>query len=214
MINNLIDHDGKPWWEQLGVVWGGIIHAIVMDPARAIEVMWREDIAADHWDGYVGQSIGRVTVNVALTFAGGLGVLGKLKSLRSVARTAVTRQKLIDQLIRDGVKISPQKVVTIMKAPEGRIVWLETGTTSASTKNPSGLAHIVEAHGSEFAQRNISAAQIPDVLRTAVESGKVVGNQGKKGDRPIYEFEFEGKTLRLAITISDNGYIVGANFSK
>ena len=34
---------------------------------------------------------------------------------------------------------------------------------------------------------------------------------GKKQTRVIYEVNFNGKTHYIALTVSDNGYIVGAN---
>ncbi|MCR5587501.1 MAG: hypothetical protein K6F77_08210 [Lachnospiraceae bacterium] len=45
----------------------------------------------------------------------------------------------------------------------------------------------------------------------AVKSGTIVGYQGRGKGRPIYEFIYEGKTRRIAISIGSNGYIVGAN---
>ncbi|QIM17368.1 DUF4258 domain-containing protein [Leucobacter insecticola] len=121
---------------------------------------------------------------------------------------------LVDELLKNGAKVSPEKVVTIFKTPEGRIVWLEKGINSTMEGNPSGLAHIVEVHGAEFAQRGISEAQIPEVLTTAIQEGRIIRYQRQGTGRPVYEFEYGGKTLKLAITIGDNGYIVGANFSK
>ena len=41
--------------------------------------------------------------------------------------------------------------------------------------------------------------------------GNIVGYQGKKDPRPIYEFVYNGKKHRIAVQVSDNGYIVGAN---
>ena len=42
----------------------------------------------------------------------------------------------------------------------------------------------------------------------AIKDGKVVGTQRT---RPIYEVMYEGKLQRVAISISNNGFIVGAN---
>ncbi|WP_219813652.1 hypothetical protein, partial [Rathayibacter rathayi] len=120
-------------------------------------------------------------------------------------------QALMDQLLRVGIKVSPEKVVTIMTTPEGKIVWLERGTTGDVTPNPSGLAHIIEAHGDEFAQKGISESQIPDLLSRAIQENKIFGYQGKRTGRPIYEVEYNGETMKIAITIGSNGYIVGAN---
>lgn len=85
---------------------------------------------------------------------------------------------------------------------DGSIRFSETG-------NPrSGLMHIVQRHAAEFAQRGIPQAQIPDVVMAAVTRGRQVGMQGT---RPIFEVEFNGRIHWIAVTVGDNGYIVGAN---
>lgn len=116
------------------------------------------------------------------------------------------RTSLIDDLIAGGTKITPENVVDIRKLPDGRTVWLETGNSNA------GLRHIVGEHGSEFAQRGIPEAEIPEVLFAALQRNNVVGYQGRGTGRPIYEFDYRGQTHRLAITVGSNGYVVGANF--
>ena len=45
----------------------------------------------------------------------------------------------------------------------------------------------------------------------AVYQGNVVGTQGKRNPRTIYEFVYDGKTQRIAIQVGSNGYIVGEN---
>ncbi|WP_220094767.1 hypothetical protein [Pantoea dispersa] len=45
----------------------------------------------------------------------------------------------------------------------------------------------------------------------AVTDGKVVGYQGSGIGRPIYETMINGKKYNIAITVGNNGYIVGAN---
>jgi hypothetical protein len=81
-------------------------------------------------------------------------------------------------------------------------VFLEQGNARA------GLQHIVEQHGADFARRGISEAQIPDAVMAAATRGRQVGMQGT---RPIFEVEFNGQTQRIAVTVGDNGFIVGAN---
>ena len=112
---------------------------------------------------------------------------------------------LISEAQAQGLNISPDKVVGITKDPDGKIVWLETGSGGS---RGSGLAHIIEEHGKQFNGRGISNSELPEYLLQAVHTGKVVGMQGS---RPIYEFTYNGTRQRVAITVSDNGYIVGAN---
>jgi len=45
----------------------------------------------------------------------------------------------------------------------------------------------------------------------AVTDGKVVGYQGSGVGRLIYETMINGKKHNIAITVGNNGYVVGAN---
>ena len=115
---------------------------------------------------------------------------------------------LISQLEARGEKFDKESVVAITKNSSGDIVWLEKGHLG---DRPSGLAHIVDTHGADFAKHNISEAEIPQYIMTAVKYGSIVGYQGRGHGRPIYEFTYEGIKRRIAITIGNNGYVVGAN---
>ena len=123
-------------------------------------------------------------------------------------------EALVEQLLGEGIKVSPEKVVAITKTSGGGVVWLEEGVLAGPGVRASGLAHIVESHGGEFALKGISEADIPDVLMRAAKAGTIVGYQGAGKGRPIYEVAVNGRVLRIAMTIGDNGYIVGANISK
>lgn len=114
-------------------------------------------------------------------------------------------KELIAEVQRNGEKISPEKVVLITRAPNGKIVWLETGTPK------SGLQHIIQEHGPEFNNKGINNSEIPDFVLEAVYQGHVIGTQGKRNPRTIYEFIYNGEKQHIAIQVSTNGYIVGAN---
>jgi hypothetical protein len=45
----------------------------------------------------------------------------------------------------------------------------------------------------------------------ALSKGKVVGTQGRGNISPIYEVVFNGQKQRVAITVGNNGFIVGVN---
>jgi hypothetical protein len=96
-------------------------------------------------------------------------------------------------------------VIATARSPSGQVVFLETGSPTA------GLRHIVQEHGPEFANIGVADAQIPSVVMRAVTEGKIVGYQGSGTGRPIYELNINGQTQRIAITTSNNGFIVGAN---
>lgn len=115
---------------------------------------------------------------------------------------------LVFQLKAKGEKFDEKSIVAITKDSSGKIVWLEKGHLG---DHPSGLAHIVDSHGDDFAKQGISEKEIPQYIMTALKHGKIVGYQGRGQGRPIYEFTYEGTTRRIAITVASNGYIVGAN---
>jgi hypothetical protein len=112
---------------------------------------------------------------------------------------------LLAALLEAGIKHNPEKIVQIAQQADGKIVFLEEGNANA------GLQHILEEHSSQFADQGIETDQIGDAIITAVTEGKIVGSQGRKKTRIIYEVNFNGKTLYISVTVSDNGYIVGAN---
>jgi len=112
---------------------------------------------------------------------------------------------LLDELRASGVKFSPDKIVAIGRDPNGKIIFLEIGDSK------SGLQHIVNRHASEFAQVGIKEAEIPAVVIKAITEGRVVGHQGRGTERPIYEVVIKGQRQRFAVTVGNNGYVVGAN---
>jgi hypothetical protein len=115
---------------------------------------------------------------------------------------------LVAELGEQGIKHTPENIVAAVRDPSGRVVFLETGRGGPGG---SGLAHIIERHGNQFAGRGITQDQLPDAIMTAVTEGRIVGFQGSGTGRPIYEFTFNGRTHHAAITVGENGYVVGAN---
>ncbi len=118
---------------------------------------------------------------------------------------ALDRQGLLDELSANGIKHTPENVVDIRKTQNGQVVFLEIGNKQA------GLEHIMVRHEQDFASVGIHADQIPDAVMTAVTQGKVVGYQGKNRGRTIYDVVYNDTRHRISVTISDNGFIVGAN---
>ena len=60
----------------------------------------------------------------------------------------------------------------------------------------------------QFIQKGIPEEEIPKFIMTAVSKGKIVDYQG---GRPIYKVVYNGVNREVAITVGDNGFIVGAN---
>ncbi len=111
-------------------------------------------------------------------------------------------KELMRELANSGEKVSVDAVVAVTRTADGKLVWLETGTEGA------GLKHIISRHASQFADKGISAEDIPEFLFTALKSGRVIG---KQNTRDVFEVEFHGVIQRVSISIGSNGFIVGAN---
>lgn len=123
--------------------------------------------------------------------------------LRSAATVAMLeRATLLNELRTNGVKFSAESIVDVRRLEDGRIVFLETGNSKA------GLQHIMEAHGEDFARAGISEKNVPATVMDALSQGKIVARQGRDGGRPVYEL---AGGQRVAITVSNNGFVVGAN---
>jgi uncharacterized Zn-binding protein involved in type VI secretion len=136
----------------------------------------------------------------------GMALLGFAPKVRTFVKPPPSSPpSLVDELTANGVKFTRENLVAVVRDPTGRIIFLETGDSQ------SGLQHIVARHKTEFAQRDVSEAEIPKVLMDAIMEGNIVGYQGKGTGRPIFETVINGTPQRLAISIGSNGYIVGVN---
>ena len=108
---------------------------------------------------------------------------------------------LLDELVNSGIKCNIDDVVAVIKITGGRLIWLENGNSKA------GLEHIMQ-HVDQFVAKGISRDKISDFVIYALKNGNVVGIQRT---RTIYEVLYEGKLQRVAISVGENGFIVGAN---
>ncbi|MGP3947231.1 hypothetical protein [Streptomyces sp. 7N604] len=113
-----------------------------------------------------------------------------------------TKEALVKELKDQGVKCDPDKIVRIERGADGKIRFLEEGNQRA------GLRHITGRHAQDFANKGVPEAEIPDVVMEATTSGQQVGMQGT---RPVYQVNYKGKILKVAVTVGGNGFIVGAN---
>ncbi|WP_273795280.1 hypothetical protein, partial [Brucella intermedia] len=107
---------------------------------------------------------------------------------------------------KTGAMIAPENVVEIPKLSNGKTVWLDTGNSRA------GLQHITDGYAVDFAARGKSRDQIPNLIFDALENGKTVGSTGTgKNARSVYETTFNGVTQRVAVGVSENGFVVTAH---
>jgi YD repeat-containing protein len=131
----------------------------------------------------------------ALSRANASGVAGSLIDDAHVA-----------EMIENSVSFSRGNLLATGRSTStGQIVFLETGGRRA------GLQHIIIRHGEDFARIGVSESQIPEVVMRAATEGRLVGYQGRDQGRAIYEILLRQQPQRIAVTIGDNGFIVGAN---
>lgn len=97
---------------------------------------------------------------------------------------------------------TPENVIQVTKIADGRVVFLEKGTSA------TGLQHILELHALDFVGKGIALADIPSVVMQAVSKGKAVGTSGSA---PLYEILYGGKPKYNSVGVGFNGYIVRSN---
>lgn len=127
------------------------------------------------------------------------------KYIGDKAAQLITKNNLIKELSGSGVRHSADDIVGIGKNSSGKVMFMEQGNAKA------GLQHIISEHGGEFVQAGISEKNISKFVMQAVLEGNQVGMQGT---RPIFETTFKGATHRVAVTVGDNGFVVGANMAS
>lgn len=111
---------------------------------------------------------------------------------------------LVAEVERQAHRITAERVVRIGRNRERKIVWLEQGSDRA------GVEHIMNSERvSHFTRAGIAEADIVDVVFQAATKGEPIGVTGK--DRIVFAVTYRGQEQRIAITVSDNGFIIGAN---
>jgi RHS repeat-associated protein len=185
------------------------------DPINLVDLDGREPKKKSFWEATIRDPIMCVLGNectmleaalyVGTMKAASTALTISLRLWRTAGIFASVESNLLKELAEKGVKHTPENIVGIAKNAAGKIVFLETGTAQA------GLAHIIVRHGSEFVSAGIPESEIGNLVMAAATRGTQIGVQS--GGRPIFEVAFMGDLRHVAVTISDNGYIVGANLA-
>ncbi|MBQ8327754.1 MAG: hypothetical protein IJX86_11870 [Lachnospiraceae bacterium] len=175
--------------------YGGKIKLDDLDEVDSFydEIYEQQSTSCDSYEVYLGD-LRELHLESIAGVEGGTDAINNLKP-----------QNLMDELASSGVKYNPDDVIAVTKTADGKLVWLENGTDTA------GLNHIITEHADDFLNKGITQEQIPDYVMNALENGKIVGYQGRGTGRPIYEFTYNGEIHKVAITVGDNGFVVGAN---
>lgn len=127
----------------------------------------------------------------------------------SLSQNEAEKQALLTELQVAGIKYTSNQIVCIGRMANGKIIFLEEGKVG---KGGSGLAHILQEHEVDFRKRGIAPEQVPALVMAALTQGQLLGYQGtREPRREIYGIVFEGRVQHVAISVGNNGYIVGAN---
>ena len=117
----------------------------------------------------------------------------------------IKNDEILNELIKNGVKINPDDVVFTATDKSGQNVWLENGN------NTTGLEHIKKHTNDFIAKHNIQEIHLISHLKNIIIKGTIVSSKeknldnGKIGLEKIYLYK--GKYYTLG-AIGTNGYIV------
>ena len=120
------------------------------------------------------------------------------------SKTTGARKALIDEVNLSAYIRNPQRISMIARDTLDKIVWFEDDSQTAGTiKNTSIQSDMCEM---------LATNDIPDLIYEAINQGIVVGTQGKRGKRVVYEVNYKGGRRWIAIQTSKCGKITGYNF--
>ncbi len=122
------------------------------------------------------------------------------------------------------LKFTPENVLAGTWTAEGKPVWIEIGDAR------SGLQHLLSGHTGDFLTMGIQPYQVPDLLMTALDKGKIIAYQKDgqtltheqaallifqpKPPAPIYRVRYHRHERDIAINLAPNGFVVSANTRK
>ncbi|WP_371906657.1 RHS repeat-associated core domain-containing protein, partial [Pseudomonas sp. HMSC08G10] len=113
-----------------------------------------------------------------------------------------------------------RRLVNVGGKQELRPVFMLTGWIGKDKKGDKskgeGWRHIRQNHYRDFEVVGFTKdVEIQSIIMKALTEGEIVGQQGKaygrESARPIYKVEEEGKNHFIAISVSPDGSIIGAN---
>jgi hypothetical protein len=122
----------------------------------------------------------------------------------SLYNMGLVDNSIVDELLAKGENINPGRTVFTARLPDGRPVWLESGSQGA------GLEHIFGRHVTDFVNKGVAPDELIPLLQRAITEGNIVGTSGKA--RPVFRVTLaDGTELDIAIELGSNGFIVGAH---
>ena len=120
------------------------------------------------------------------------------------SKTTGARKALIDELDLSADIRNLQKITMIARDTQNKIVWFEDDSqTAGNLKNNSIQPDMCE---------ELATDDILNLIYEAINQGIVVGTQGKRGERAVYEVNYKGRRCWIAVQTSKCGKIIGYNF--
>jgi hypothetical protein len=111
------------------------------------------------------------------------------------------------------IKLTKNDVIATGRLESGKAIFIGLGKVNTDTQKSTGIYHILE-HADEFTAIGIPTSELPRLLIDTLKNGKTTGQfVGRGVTRPIYKAIYNGKEFEVGITLSDAGFIVGANIT-
>ncbi len=125
------------------------------------------------------------------------------------SNTRGARKSLIDEANVSAAISNPQSITMITRDSSGKIKWLEENSQGVCINNTHQRDCIFED-----LREDLRTDDIPEVIFYAINQGTIVGTQGERGKRIVYEVIYKGRKYHIAVQTSKCGKIVNYNFQK
>lgn len=128
----------------------------------------------------------------------------------------IARDKMVEPLVKMGVKFKKEDVVFVIKDKTGQTIWLEKGNKGAGLKHildGAGTSHDL-GHADDFKNAfNVERNNVSNFLRDVMTNGEIVSNTIKRvaGNKEGFERKYKYNNNYVVVTgIGLNGFIVSA----
>jgi hypothetical protein len=133
-------------------------------------------------------------------------------SAEEFAARRQAKAALMTKLTIANIKYDADAILEIAEDPNKKVIFLERGNEKA------GFKHLLK-HLGDYKNRALTAAILPKFIMHTLVENNIVGQQSKRAGRPIYRSTFfkpsnDATFTDVAITVGNNGFIVGANPSS
>lgn len=149
--------------------------------------------------------------NSALSTTGGRA---NLVTSEDIASGDSFAKDILKEMEEEGIKFSKEKILFAVKLENRKIIYLEIGDSQ------SGMIHILERHGDDFAKafadQNVTKDNLQQFLCDTISKGKLVSSyrrdvNGKEGYCNVYYYKGHHTVV---FSIASNGFIIESRPGK